>query len=382
MIEDKIYGFPECIERLILLKEYRLDFIPEKVTVMKKIKILHILNTGSYSGAENAVITIIKKTEKFVNSTYLSIDGSIRGILDESGIEFYSVKSLNVISLKRAVYKIKPDIIHAHDFTAGVVSVLAIAKIPIINHLHSNSPWLKTVSLRTVIYGISCLRYKRILTVSDSVIEEYIFKNFIKPKAIVVGNPFDMKMVQEKARYVEMESSFDVIFLGRYSFSKNPIMFIEIIKSLSAIFPDVRAVMIGDGEMRYKIELYIRELELSKHIIVYGFEKNPYVFLNASRILCMPSRWEGFGFSAVEALALGKPVLASPVGGLKDIVTVECGKLCATKEAFVMELQQLLTNSDYYQLKSNGAYVRAAKFDNVSEYIDRLKEIYQSIALK
>ena len=47
------------------------------------------------------------------------------------------------MGLKKAIEKIQPDIIHAHDFTAGILAASLINRIPIINHLHNNSPWLK-----------------------------------------------------------------------------------------------------------------------------------------------------------------------------------------------------------------------------------------------
>lgn len=346
---------------------------------MSKIRILHILNTGSYSGAENAVITVIKNTEKFADSIYLSKDGSIRDILEELAIEFYPVKRLDVVCLKHAIHSIKPDIIHAHDFTAGIICAFSVYKIPIINHLHSNAPWLGKISLKTIIYGISAIRYKKILSVSDSVMKEYVFGDCFVSKTVVIGNPFDKKIVIQKAKSLKMEREFDVIFLGRYTYSKNPTLFVDIIKSLSEKLPEVRAVMVGDGEMRSQLERYVKELGESKHILICGFQKNPYMFLDASRVLVMPSRWEGFGFSAVEALAIGKPVLASPVGGLKNIVNLSCGKLCDTKEEFVNELYKLLTDKTYYYQKSKGALVRIREFDNILEYMDLLEHIYKSI---
>jgi len=68
---------------------------------MKKIKVLHILNTGSYSGAENVVITIIKNMAISVDAIYLSPDGSIRNHLEENSISFYSIEKLTVSNLKK-----------------------------------------------------------------------------------------------------------------------------------------------------------------------------------------------------------------------------------------------------------------------------------------
>ena len=49
-------------------------------------------------------------------------------------------------------------------------------------------------------------------------------------------------------------------------------------------------------------------------------QSNPYPYLNAGKVMVMPSAWEGFGLAAVEGMCLGKPVVCSGVGGLADIV--------------------------------------------------------------
>lgn len=78
---------------------------------------------------------------------------------------------------------------------------------------------------------------------------------------------------------------------------------------------------------RDKYGARIEELGLVHVIRLYGFQKNPYIYLKQAKVMCMPSKWEGFGLAAVEALALGKPVIAAPVGGLNDIINDNCGKL-------------------------------------------------------
>jgi len=192
-----------------------------------KIRILHILNTGSYSGAENVVITIIQNTANNLDNIYLSLNGSIRDILNEKKIRFYAVEKLSVHNIRKAIRELKPDIIHAHDFTAGIIASLSTSKIPIINHLHNNSPWIKEVGINSIAYGLSCLRYRKILTVSDSVMNEFVFGYWFKKKSIVVGNPIDVRTIYSKIENIELTEfpESDVLFLGRLSDQKNPIFF-------------------------------------------------------------------------------------------------------------------------------------------------------------
>jgi len=344
--------------------------------------ILHVLNSCSYSGAENVVISIIKEfnnARKDYNFIYVSLEGPIREYLIEEGLNYDFVNKMCVSEIRRLIRKHNPDIIHAHDFTAGIITSLSTYQTPIINHLHNNSPWIKMICLKSIIYGLSCTRYKKILTVSKSIMDEYIFGKIFKNKIVVIGNPVNLEDINCKVTESDIHEYSDITFLGRLSHPKNPHLFIEIVNDLVKKFPNLKAAIIGDGDLREEVEINIFNLGLSKHIKMYGFQKNPYGLLNNTKLLCMPSNWEGFGLAAVEALALAKPVVASPVGGLINIVDNTCGDLCIFKEEFVNAISNLLSNAELYRNKQLGAKKRAEYFDNMKTYRDALIAVYKSL---
>lgn len=347
------------------------------------MKVLHVLNTGKYSGAENVVITLIHALEGKVECAYASPDGSIRDILKEENIKYFpiSTSAANAKELKRIIHLFKPDIIHTHDYNTGIMAYLTRTKIPIISHLHNNTPWLRTVCLKSLAYIASCVSYKKILTVSDSVMDEFIFSNLVKKKSQVVGNPINLSAIREKVdeKGILQEPS-DIIFLGRLSPQKKPLFFLEIVADIVKQIPNLRVAMVGSGELHEEVEAKIVELCLQNNVTLYGFQKNPYGLLNASKVMCMPSAWEGFGLAAIEALALGKPVTAAPVGGLKEIVNSECGGLCERKEEYIAELVKLLSDESYYNAKSDRARKRAVEYDNIKSYARLISEIYSTIA--
>jgi len=110
-----------------------------------------------------------------------------------------------------------------------------------------------------------------------------------------------------------------------------------------------------------------------------GFLDNPYGILRASKILCMPSLWEGYGLAAIEALALGTPVVSSDVGGLIDIVDDSCGKRCKSIEEYIEEIKRLLTDDNYYNKKRDGAFMKAKKMDNTDSFHESIKRIYFAV---
>jgi len=346
------------------------------------MKVMHILNTSSFSGAENVAITIINATKDSVNSCYVSFDGSIRNILNKNNIQFIAIDNMSISEIRRAVKLFLPDIIHAHDYTTSVVAALSFVKTPIISHLHNNSPWIKTICPKSIMYLLTSFRIVKILGVSQSIFDEYIFGKIISKKATVIPNSIDTSAIIQKSKLKSSNNSiYDIAYLGRLSPPKNPLRFIRIIEQMLSVRPELKAVMIGAGEMEVECRSLLLAKGLTDIVDMLGFLENPYPILSRVKMLVMPSLWEGFGLAAVEALALGVTVIASPVGGLVDIVTEKCGKLCQSDEEFIAEISRLLDDANYRKTKSENAYIRAAEIDNSEKYTNDLLEIYTNICI-
>lgn len=344
--------------------------------------IVHVLNTGSYSGAENVVITLIKQMNKEYAGQYrfiyMSLRGSIEERLEAEGIIHYPVEKLSVQNIKRMMTDCRPDLIHAHDYTASMMSAVAHRKIPVICHLHNNSLWIKKINIKSIAYLLTTICYRKILLVSEIIEKEYIFGSLIRKKTVTIGNPVDINRIREQSAEYKTDR-YDIVFLGRMSEAKNPVKFIRIINGLVKRGWGGKAIMIGDGELRAYAEEEIAKLELQSYIEMKGFVENPYPLLKAARLMCVTSEWEGFGFMAVEALSLGVPVISTAVGGLIQIVSAECGRFCETEEEFVEEIKKLLTDTRVLKQLSDGAVRQAKKLNNIGKYIAGIKDIYDAL---
>lgn len=347
-----------------------------------KLKVVHLLNTSKYSGAENVAITLIQSLKEDVDCIYVSPSGSISDVLKKNNIKHYALKGNKITfsELKKMIKKVKPDIIHAHDFTASILSSISCFKIPIISHLHNNPLWIQGLNFKSLLYYFSLIRYKKVLAVSDAVVNEFYFSKKIKSKSLVIGNPFDKKSVLNKATEKYGNVHYDLIFIGRLTDQKSPLFFVDIVSELTKNIPDIKVAIIGDGELKQEILKKIQENNIEKNVVMCGFLENPYAVLNNSKILCIPSKWEGFGLVALEAISLGKPVVAASVGGLVNIVNDQCGKLCIDKNEYVREISNLLLDEEYYCLKSTGALQRSCDFDNLDKYKIKIKNIYIKIS--
>uniref|UniRef100_UPI0040571B7B glycosyltransferase n=1 Tax=Agathobacter sp. TaxID=2021311 RepID=UPI0040571B7B len=344
------------------------------------MRVLHFLKTGGYSGTENVVITIITNQKKWygIEGIYVSPKGIIDKILEANQIQHAILRKNNVMEYERVIKKYKPDIIHAHDFSTSVITAFTKNSAKVISHLHNNPPWFREVNFKTLIYQWSIRKFQYVLGVSDSVFEEYVFSNKIKEKGIMVGNPVDIekiKMLSEEA--VEWEKS-SILFLGRLSAPKNPIRFIKVAKRVCSKLDEVKVLMIGDGELREECQSLIKSENMESKIKVLGFIKNPYGYLKNTKVLCVTSDWEGFGLVVVEAFALGIPVVATPVGGMKQLVTHEAGLLASDDNKIVSELCRLLVDRNYYDLKVKKARERGKELNNIRDYINKIYELYKN----
>lgn len=346
------------------------------------MKIAHIINSNSYSGLENVVCSIMeyfKKEYKDFEMIYVTQDGPIIKTLKEKNMDYYIIENMNKRSIKRFIEQWKPDILQAHDYTASVICALATKKIPVINHLHNNSPWIKKFCPYSIFYLYAGRKAKKILTVSSSIQEEYIFSNWIKNKIEVVGNPVSRIKILDRVQESDYQKVYDICCVGRLTEAKNPKMFLEVLRKIKEEQKDIKAIWVGDGELYEEIISYRDKLELTDNIEFVGFQENPYLYMAKSKIFVLTSKWEGFGLVAFEALSLGLPCVVSKVGGLVNIVDDSCGKLCEKEEDFIKQILKVLRESDYYHKLSKNAIIKSEQLDNTEEYMKKMYNLYKKI---
>ena len=355
------------------------------------MKILHISKSSTYSGMENVAINIIKSMPDSIHSVYLTATGSVETKLLEQDIEYIGVEKVDEGVIKKAIEEVQPDIIHAYEYDCSLMCTKVTDSIPIISHLYSIPRWVQKIGTKSVIYGGACKNFTKIIIPNKSVEEKAWFRDKMKGKTAVLGVPFNAVKIFEKGYVAGTEMTkeklesykSDLLFVGYLTDDKNPYEFVRIVDEVRKTHPDVKAVMVGGGDLGSECLELIGKLDLMGNIKMVGLQHNPYVYMNQTRILVAPSKFEGFGMVPVEAMAFGKPVLTSKVGGFVTTVDDDCGKICGTdkkpvdREAFVANIIELLDNSEIYRMKSEGARKRAKDLNNFDTYMEELLKIYE-----
>jgi glycosyltransferase involved in cell wall biosynthesis len=101
-----------------------------------------------------------------------------------------------------------------------------------------------------------------------------------------------------------------------------PDILIQAMAEVKKVLPDIRLSMAGRGEMTPQLQELIASLGLDEQVKLVGFVENQWIyhFISEHNIMVMPSRRESFGVAALEASACGRPVIASNIGGIPEVV--------------------------------------------------------------
>ena len=347
----------------------------------QKLRIMHVLKSSVYSGAENVVITIIRSLSEQFDFIYVATDGPIREVLERENIPFQLLPAFDRKNLYGAIAARHPYIVHAHDFSATVLCASIRGGFRLISQLHYDPPWVRKWNVKTIMYRLCRPKIDRVLTVSGKSFENMVFAPCYREKMTVVGNPIDSDRIQRLAREIPPElgdGTCDLIFVGRLVEQKNPQQFIRLVSALKTKMPDIKAWMLGNGELDHDCEALIEELGLERNVELKGFCSNPYPYISRARLLCMTSRWEGFGLVLLEANILGIPVLSTRTAGAEEVLGENAAELCGGEGEMGEKAIQLCRDSDVYKVYRQYALSRADKCRNLESYMNIIQELYRN----
>jgi len=138
--------------------------------------------------------------------------------------------------------------------------------------------------------------------------------------AAVVYNGIDTTVFKGGADRREIsDGEIKILHIGRFDPAKNHELLIDAFALLLKNFPGVKLQLVGDGEFKARVMEKVVKNNLVNHVDFLGVIKDIPGILAVSNILVLSSVAEGFGLVLVEAMAMGLPVVATNVGGVKEI---------------------------------------------------------------
>lgn len=301
--------------------------------------------------------------------------------------------------MAKALEEFKPDIVHINNFqrqlSASIIDAIKEKNIPIVMTAHDLNPicpasimlYNGEVCDDCITKGYAqCIKKKCVkgstLKSTLGVMEKKyydIHKVFRKIDCIISPSEFNKnQLVNGKLKYNEIVTLHNFVneserneyvlgdyafYLGRLSKEKGILNLIEAI----GYIPDAKLLIAGDGPERERIEAYISEHKLDGRITLLGYQNQDSIhkYITNSRFVVIPSICnENCPYSVLEAMEIGKPIVASRIGGIPElIVDGENGYLYKADD--INELKEKLT-----LLLDND--------DKVNRFAQKSRELYES----
>jgi glycosyltransferase involved in cell wall biosynthesis len=346
------------------------------------VKILHILGSNKFSGAENMACQIIDIFTNEIEMAYCCPDGSISEALLERNIKFIPLNKLSIREIKKVIKDYNPDIIHAHDIRASVISAHCSQETPVISHIHGKMAEMSKLSIKSLIYFLYLRKISSVIVVSKSILEEYFFKSNIEKRATVLYNIVDRTKLINKIQNNNCESDYDYVgvYVGRFVHEKNPQRLIRIISQIVKKLPYAKFALIGEGFLLNEAKKLAEDLNIKNNIKFYGFLNNPYIILGSAKIMLMSSRTEGTPMCVLEAMTLGVPLVSTPVDGIKELIENEFnGFYYEADDKIVDAACKLITDIEFRKTISDRVRNKAIEINNIDNYKCRLMSIYTGL---
>lgn len=217
---------------------------------------------------------------------------------------------------KKMKKRLKPDIVFSFGMYSNYLNALTKGKEKIYTSIRSYD-WLTKPFFSKSVDRYIMNRFDRISSCSKQIANDAeIHWNIPKEKNRVIYNPYDIAFIEAKAKepvtdHVFEDEHFYVISVGRLSEQK---AFHHLIKAVSICkkeIPHIKLIILGNGDLREKLQCLINELKLENDIALLGGRSNPYSYMKKANVYVLSSLTEGFPNALVEAMAVGTPVVSA-----------------------------------------------------------------------
>jgi len=183
------------------------------------------------------------------------------------------------------------------------------------------------------------------------------------------------------------ERSNVLLFVGRLSEIKGVEYLIDAMVKVKREFPDVRLLLVGDGELKGRLQRRVRDLGLGECITFEGdLDESMLVTLySMATAFVLPSLYENCPFSIVQAFASGVPVVATRIGGVSELVDDgETGLLASSRDScgLASAISRMLADAAKRRRISDKAREFARRNFQLNMAIDRLERVYCDLASK
>lgn len=304
---------------------------------------------------------------------------------------------LALVRLARLIRRMAPAIVHTHSSKAGMLGRVAarMAGSACTVHTAHVFPFLMEVGpVRRRVYltlerlaaratdRLICVcEHERRAALSARIMPVgpiEVIPNGVAPTEIQKGaGRCDRRLVREELG--TGPGDLLVGFVGRLTPQKAPLDFVRVASRVAAAVPRARFVIVGGGELADETQRAIRSAGLSERVTLTGQAADVYPLIAALDVFVLTSHWEGLPYSLLEAMALGRCVAATGVGGVPEVVIPgETGILAVAGDvdALAREIMAVLADDGQRERLGGGGRRRVLDAFDRRVMLARLEAVY------
>lgn len=367
--------------------------------------VVYVHGVGEIGGAEKDLLSYLCLLDRHAFRPHVVCpqSGALKGEVEKLDVAVEALqvppwrKALSRLQLPWVVWKLvkifrqwNADLIHVNDYWWGPPAYLAakICRLPVIVHIRQ-----QIEPNRIQQYWMH--KPDALIPVSKN-IEQVLLSHAVDSNRVHVaysGVALDCVNIGQNPQEIRLQFGLSqerpIIGTVANLFPRKGYDYLlQALVQIKNTLPNIACLIIGEGPAAYQNQLheFVEQNGLQSNVIFAGFQKNVNTFLNVFDVFVLPSILEGFGIVLLEAMALHKPIVASHVGGIPEIVTNdETGILVPPKDsnALAMAIVRLLSDvSTRRRLGEAGRKIVEERFSQEIAMI-RIENIYSGcIALE
>ncbi|HSC26180.1 MAG TPA: glycosyltransferase [Vicinamibacterales bacterium] len=293
--------------------------------------------------------------------------------------------------LSRLIRRLEPDILHAHDPHGVAMAALALsmstepAKPPLVA--------ARRVDFRLRSSALSRWKYRQVdcfICASEAIRQLLLADGVPETRAVTVHEGIDIDHVEAAPTadlHQELWLPHNAPIVGNVAAlvpHKGHRHLVEAAALVVRKVPDARFIIAGEGELKASLERQIKDHHLEKHVILVGFRPDVLSLHKAFDIFVLSSVTEGLGTSLLDAMACGKPIVATTAGGIPEVVSDgETGFLVPPRDhgAMADAIVRLLNDGGLRVRMGGAAGVRVRRKFSAERMVQETQRVYERVAL-
>ncbi len=376
---------------------------------MLEYNVLHIAEGQHWAGIEAHLGNLIPSFRSFSKEVdvkcFLLNEGQLADKLREKGVEVITCVRkrrfdlMVILKLNYFLRQKRIKVIHMHGYLAIFYGLIASTGTNVQKFITIHQPAVPLQQIKDkkfkfylrLSYWLAKKKKALFIAVSNDVRSSWINEWGINCDDIaVIHNGIDIddlvpnvgKQKEIKEKYQGTPETKIISIIGRLKIVKGHRYFIEAARYLLQSNNNIVFLIIGEGEQRTKLENDVKALGLERYVKFTGFKRNIIDYLAITDILIISSLYEGIPYTLLEAMALGKCVVATEVGGLKEVIQSEINGILVKKEdpnAIAMAVNLLLQDDHKRKMLGEAARERVANHYSSHVIVKEIIDIYNKV---